>query len=104
MNSATSKSAVLLIHCPDQKGIVISITEFIFKNGGNILYLDQHVDTERQVFFMRIEWDLSDFMIAAGKIGEYFQTSKVDSDQQFGCADQQPGNPPSGGTLLLCLS
>ena len=74
MNNATSKSAVLLIHCPDQKGIVISITEFIFKNGGNILYLDQHVDTERQVFFMRIEWDLHDFVIADGKIGEYFET------------------------------
>ena len=74
MNNATSKSAILLIHCPDQKGIVISITEFIFKNGGNILYLDQHVDTERQVFFMRIEWDLRDFVIADGKIGEYFET------------------------------
>ena len=74
MNNATSKSAILLIHCPDQKGIVISITEFIFKNGGNILYLDQHVDTERQVFFMRIEWDLQDFIIADSKIGEYFET------------------------------
>jgi formyltetrahydrofolate deformylase len=69
-----SKSAILLVHCPDQKGIVISITEFIFKNGGNILYLDQHVDTERQIFFMRIEWDLHDFVIADGKIGEYFET------------------------------
>ncbi len=65
---------VLLIHCPDQKGIVISITEFIFKNGGNILYLDQHVDTGHQVFFMRIEWDLQDFVITDGKIGEYFET------------------------------
>jgi len=74
VNNATSKSAILLIHCPDQKGIVISITEFIFKNGGNILYLDQHVDTERQVFFMRIEWDLQDFIIADSKIGEYFET------------------------------
>jgi formyltetrahydrofolate deformylase len=74
MNNPTSKSAILLIHCPDQKGIVISITEFIFANGGNILYLDQHVDTERQVFFMRIEWDLTDFVIADGKINEYFET------------------------------
>ena len=53
---------------------MISITEFIFKNGGNILYLDQHVNTERQVFFMRIEWDLHDFVIADDKIGEYFET------------------------------
>jgi formyltetrahydrofolate deformylase len=74
VNNATSKSAILLIHCPDQKGIVISITEFIFRNGGNILYLDQHVDKEHQAFFMRIEWDLHDFVIADGKIGEYFET------------------------------
>ena len=53
---------------------MISITEYIFKNGGNILYLDQHVDTERQVFFMRVEWDLHDFVIADRKIGEYFET------------------------------
>ena len=74
MENTTPKSAVLLIHCPDQKGIVISITEFIFKNGGNILYLDQHVDTGRQAFFMRIEWDLRDFVIVDEKIGEYFET------------------------------
>jgi formyltetrahydrofolate deformylase len=74
VNNTATKSATLLVHCPDQKGIVISITEFIFKNGGNILYLDQHVDTERQVFFMRIEWDLHDFIIADRKIGEYFET------------------------------
>ena len=74
MENTTPKSAVLLIHCPDQKGIVISITEFIFKNGGNILYLDQHVDTGRQAFFMRIEWDLGDFGIVDEKIGEYFET------------------------------
>jgi len=67
-------SATLLIHCPDQKGIVISVTEFIFKNGGNILQLAQHVDAEKQVFFMRIEWDLSDFIIPQEKIAEYFET------------------------------
>ncbi|MBT8117900.1 MAG: formyltetrahydrofolate deformylase, partial [Gammaproteobacteria bacterium] len=78
MNDVTSRSATLLIYCPDQKGIVISITEFIYKNGGNILYLAQHVDTERQVFFMRIEWDLDDFAIDEGKIGEYFATLVAD--------------------------
>jgi len=67
-------SATLLIHCPDQKGIVISVTEFIFKNGGNIIHLAQHVDAEKKVFFMRIEWDLSDFAIANEKIAEYFET------------------------------
>ena len=74
MSITASNSAILLIDCPDQRGIVISITEFIFKNGGNILYLDQHVDAEREIFFMRVEWDLDGFAIAKEKIGEYFDT------------------------------
>ena len=69
-----NRSAILLIHCPDRKGLVSAITEFIFKNAGNILYLDQHVDAQQQVFFMRVEWDLANFSIPAEKIGEYFDT------------------------------
>ncbi len=74
MSHAGAPSAILLIHCPDRKGIVISVTEFIYKNGGNILHLAQHVDPEQGVFFMRIEWDLADFAIPRDKIGEYFHT------------------------------
>jgi len=69
-----SRSAILLVHCPDRKGLVAAITEFIFKNEGNIIYLDQHVDTQEKVFFMRVEWDLRNFSIPPEKIGEYFQT------------------------------
>lgn len=68
-----SSSAILLIHCPDQKGLVASVAEFIHKNNGNIIHLDQHVDIRRQLFFMRVEWDLKDFVIPRSKIGEYFQ-------------------------------
>ena len=67
-------TAILLIHCPDDKGVVLSITDFIFKNKGNIVDLDQHVDGERKIFFMRIEWSISDFCIPKDKIGEYFDT------------------------------
>ena len=74
MKDSINNSAVLLIHCPDKPGIVVSITDFIHKNGGNILYLDQHVDLERGVFFMRIEWDLEKFAIVPDKISEYFET------------------------------
>jgi formyltetrahydrofolate deformylase len=72
-NTSTPPSAILLIHCPDRTGLVASVTEFIHKNDGNILHLEQHVDTSRQVFFMRIEWDLTNFTIPADKIGEFFQ-------------------------------
>ena len=74
MTDSTKNSAVLLIHCPDKPGIVVAITDFLHNNGGNILYLDQHVDSERGVFFMRIEWDLENFVIQRDKIAEYFST------------------------------
>jgi formyltetrahydrofolate deformylase len=58
-----SRSAILLIHCPDRTGLVASITNFIGKNNGNILYLEQYVDLQKKVFFMRVEWDLTNFTI-----------------------------------------
>lgn len=74
LSLSNNASAILLIHCPDNKGIVATVSEFIFKNNGNITYLDQHVDIHRQVFFMRIEWELEEFIIPHNKIGEYFET------------------------------
>ena len=62
------------MHCPDQPGIIAVITEFINTNGGNILYLDQYVDKENGVFYMRVEWDLDNFIIPAEKINDYFNT------------------------------
>ena len=73
MTSHTN-TATLLIHCKDQKGLVVSVTEFILNNNGNILYLDQHVDHHEAEFFMRVEWDLTDFSIPSGKISDYFET------------------------------
>ncbi len=67
-------TAVLLMHCPDQPGIIAVITEFINSNGGNILYLDQYVDRDNGVFYMRVEWDLVNFGIPTEKIRDYFST------------------------------
>jgi formyltetrahydrofolate deformylase len=50
--------------CPDQPGIVAELSNFIYRNRGNIVHLDQHVDAEANVFFARIEWSLEDFLIA----------------------------------------
>ncbi|MFN8374408.1 MAG: formyltetrahydrofolate deformylase [Anaerolineae bacterium] len=63
-----SPSAVLLISCPDRRGLAAAVTDFIFRNNGNILHLDQHVDGQQNVFFMRVEWDLDGFAIARGDI------------------------------------
>jgi len=55
--------AVLRMCCPDRPGIVAELSNFIFRNRGNIVHLDQHVDTEANVFFARIEWMLKSFLI-----------------------------------------
>lgn len=67
-------TAILLIHCPDKQGILATVTEFLNKNRGNIIYLDQHVDRQEKIFYMRVEWELDNFAIPADKIGEYFDT------------------------------
>ncbi len=72
--NAAKHSAILLIYCPDRTGLVAAVTDFIGKNNGNILYLDQHVDLEKKIFFMRVEWDLNGFLIQGEKIGEVFDS------------------------------
>lgn len=64
----------MLLHCPDKQGILAVVTEFINNNNGNIIYLDQYVDTVQGVFFMRVEWELDGFLIPKEKLSEYFQT------------------------------
>jgi formyltetrahydrofolate deformylase len=49
----------ILIHCKDQKGIIAAVTDFIVRVEGNITYIDQHVDFEQNVFFMRLECELT---------------------------------------------
>jgi len=55
--------AILLISCPDQKGITAAITNFIYEHNGNIVHADQHIDEQSNTFFMRIEWSLDGFNI-----------------------------------------
>jgi len=69
-----NKTAILLLHCPDQPGIISEVTKFITDNQGNIVYLDQYVDKEDSMFFMRIEWSLDHFLIPQDKIKEYINT------------------------------
>ena len=69
-----NNTAILLIHCPDQQGIVAAITDFLHKNQGNIVNIEQHVDVLDNHFFMRVEWELDGFTIPTDKIDEYFGT------------------------------
>jgi formyltetrahydrofolate deformylase len=54
----TSSTATLLISCPDQKGLVAKIANFIYSNGGNIIHADQHTDFAAGLFLTRLEWQL----------------------------------------------
>lgn len=74
MSEPAIQSATLLISCPDRQGLVAAITHFIAHNGGNILHLDQHVDAQENVFFMRVEWDMSQFQIVRAEIAVQFAT------------------------------
>src|SRR5579875_2911187 len=68
-----SDSAILLIHCPDQKGIVAAVAGFLYQHGGNILHADQHQDTEQSLFFMRVEWGLAGFDLDKDSFVEHFE-------------------------------
>ncbi len=56
-------SAILLVSCPDSKGEVASIADFVYRHGGNILHADEHADEESGLFLMRVEFDPKDFDI-----------------------------------------
>lgn len=66
------ETAVLLLSCPDQRGIVAEISSFIYQYEGNIIHSDQHTDYDTNTFFMRIEWELQGFKIQKQKIGDAF--------------------------------
>lgn len=67
-------TAILLLHCPDELGIISEVTKFITDNRGNIVYLDQYVDCQDGMFFMRIEWELDNFLIPRDKLKDYIET------------------------------
>ena len=68
-------SITLIIQCPDQKGIIAEVTQFIYRYKGNILYIDQYVDRENKAFFMRLESEFNGDLQAIAQ----FQLAFADS-------------------------
>lgn len=85
-------AATLLISCPDRKGLVAAVTDFLSRHNGNILQLDQHVDTQENVFFMRVEWDLANFQIKREDIATRFSAvaAPFEMTWQLHFSDQIP--------------
>jgi len=65
-------SGILLLDCPDRRGIVAAIADFLYASGANILHADQHQDNDAGMFFMRIEWSLDGFALKAEACQEQF--------------------------------
>ena len=70
--SENSLTAILLFSCRDQMGLVFRLSNFIFKRGGNILDLDQHVDANEGLFSARIAWEMDNFTIAPSELKTAF--------------------------------
>jgi formyltetrahydrofolate deformylase len=66
------EAVILKLQCRDQKGLVAAVTQFVFRNGGNIVNLDQYTDNEHRMFFMRLEWDLKGFGLGPDRLGPAF--------------------------------
>jgi formyltetrahydrofolate deformylase len=65
-------TAVLLLSCRDQKGLVAAVSDFLYRHNGNIVHADQHTDHEEGVFLQRVEWELEHFTLGRDDIGQAF--------------------------------
>ena len=76
-------TATLLTSCPDRPGLVRAVARFINDHAGNIVHLDQHVDQQHSVFFMRVEWQLEGFDIPQSELPERFSPIAEEHQMQW---------------------
>ena len=68
-----TSTAVLLLSCQDRRGLVAATSQFIYKNSGNIVHADQHIDAEQGIFLQRVEWELAGFRIPRTALADTFR-------------------------------
>lgn len=85
-------SAILLISCPDQKGLVAAISAFLYQHNGNILHADQHQDADQDLFLMRVEWSLAGFDIPLADFAQHFNpiAERFQMDWRIASTEQRP--------------
>jgi formyltetrahydrofolate deformylase len=66
-------TAILLVSCPDQKGLTAAVADFIYQANGDILHWDEHLDADLKLFLIRVEWDLTGFSVDMADFGRHFQ-------------------------------
>jgi formyltetrahydrofolate deformylase len=99
-------TAILLINCPDRKGIVLAIANFLYEHGANILHSDQHRDNELGLFFMRVEWALEDFVLDRENFRQRFAplASQFSMAWQVEYCDRTPVIAVFVSSYLHCLA
>lgn len=85
-------TATLLINCPDRKGLVAAIADFLYRHDANILHADQHQDSELNLFLMRVEWDLNGFGLPVEEFERNFSpiAERFQMQWQLKLATQKP--------------
>jgi formyltetrahydrofolate deformylase len=85
-------SAILLISCPDRKGLVAAISDFVFRHNGNILHADEHADEGSNLFLMRVEFDPANFDIDLADFSKHFSpiAEKFEMQWRLARSDYRP--------------
>jgi formyltetrahydrofolate deformylase len=98
-------TATLLVSCKDRTGLVAALSEFIYRNGGNILDADQHSERESGLFFMRLVWDLKNFaMDREGTVRELTSLAgPLGLEWQITWSDRKPKVAIFSGKTHHCL-
>jgi formyltetrahydrofolate deformylase len=98
-------TAVLLISCADQKGLVAAVSDFLFRNGGNIVHADQHTDHEEGVFLQRVEWEIDGFGVAREGVADAFRpvAERFGMDWRIRFSDEVPRMAILASKMQHCL-
>ena len=82
-------NAILLVSCPDQKGLVARLADFIYRHGGNIIQADHHTDASASLFLSRMEWELDSFDLGPDEIAPAFETfgESISADWEIHLSD-----------------
>jgi formyltetrahydrofolate deformylase len=102
---APKLTAVLRISCADQPGLVAAVSDFVFRNGGNIIHADQHTDREEGIFLQRVEWDMKGFAAPRADVAALFDpiARRFDMTWSLHFSDQVPRLAIFVSTLSHCL-
>ncbi len=85
-------TAILLLSCADQKGLVAAISNFISNNGGNIVNLDEHVDSDEKMFFIRVEWEIGGLQFGKDELHSKFEplAAQFNAEWKIEFAEKKP--------------